>query len=124
LTIATHFQATDDTIECARQSLDAYCIPRDAYTFALDFMVFNVTKHKITQRRLDVSRHDFPYGGMVQGTFDDPKYHKHVIVNGDEKVVGDPEAQLDTTDGILPADNTYTKDGYWPGTNFYPECRD
>jgi ribonuclease Z len=118
LTVATHFQATDDTIESARQSLDAYGIPRDCYTFALDFMVFNVTKDGIRQRRLDVSKHEFPYGFTLGGTPEDPKYYKLVWNEslGMYVKVGDPEAQLDTEDGIPPGCDTYTKDGYWPGS--------
>ena len=115
LTVATHFQATDDTIESARQSLDAYCIPRDWYTFALDFMVFNVTQDTITQRRLDVSRHEYPYGIPVRGSFDDPKYNKP-DPDDPTKVIGDPEKQLDKTGAIEPGPATYDMGGYWPGT--------
>ncbi len=125
LTVATHFQATDDTIELARQSLDAYCIPRDAYTFALDFMVFNVTKDKIKQRRLDVSRHEYPYGFTTAGTPEDPKYHKQVTdQNGNPVIVGDPEAQLLLENQIDDGPETYDAGGYWPGKDYSPQCRD
>jgi ribonuclease Z len=118
LTVATHFQATDDTIESARASLDAFCIPRDCYTFALDFMVFNVTKDRIRQRRLDVSRHEYPYGFAPAGTPEAPKYYKLIWSEqlGAFVKVGDPEAQLDMEDGIPPGSDTYTADGYWPGS--------
>jgi ribonuclease Z len=124
LTVATHFQATDDTIESARTSLDAYCIPRDCYTFALDFMVFNVTKEKICQRRLDVSRHAFPYGYTAPGTPEDPKYFKKVWDPelGMEVIVGDPEAQLLLDDQIEDGPTTYDQGGYWPGENYSPQC--
>lgn len=117
LTVATHFQATDDTIESARRSLDAFDIPPDSYTFALDFMVFNVTRDEIKQRRLDVSRHEYPYGYMTGGTPESPKYFKLVWSEklGHFIKVGDPEAQIDTEDGIPPGPDTYTADGYWPG---------
>ena len=126
LTIATHFQATDDTIESARQSLDAYCIPRDCYTFALDFMVFNVSKDKITQRRLDVSKHEYPYGFATGGTSEDPKYNKLVWNEelGKDIAIGDPEAQLLLDDQIENGPATYDRAGYWPGEEYSPQCRD
>ncbi len=110
LTVATHFQATDDTIESARQSLDAYGIPRDAYTFASDFTVLNVTSEKIRQRRLEVSSFAFaaPCATAPQ-PYDIPKYH-------DENKNGDAEAQIDTTDAIPPGCDTYDENGYWPGS--------
>lgn len=124
LTVATHFQATDDTIESARASLDAYCIPRDSYTFALDFMVFNVTKDSIRQRRLDVSRHEYPYGLVAAGTPEDPKYFKLVWNEslGMDVKVGDPEAQLLLDDQIEDGPNTYDRGGYWPGEDYVPQC--
>jgi ribonuclease Z len=118
LTVATHFQATDDTIASARESLDAYCIPRDCYTFALDFMVFNVTKENICQRRLDVSRHEYPYGFATPGTPEDPKYFKKVM----NVLVGDPEAQLLLEDQIADGPTTYDEGGYWPGEDYSPQC--
>ncbi|OGO33565.1 MAG: hypothetical protein A2W35_14745 [Chloroflexi bacterium RBG_16_57_11] len=125
LTVATHFQATDDTIELARQSLDAYCIPRDVYTFALDFMVFNVTKDVIKQRRLDISRHEYPYGFTLADTPEDPKYNKQVLdPYGNPIAVGDPEAQLLLEDQIDDGPDTYDSAGYWPGEDYSPQCRD
>jgi ribonuclease Z len=118
LTVATHFQATDDTIASARESLDAYCIPRDCYTFALDFMVFNVTKENICQRRLDVSRHEYPYGFATPGTPEDPKYYKKVM----DVVMGDPQAQLLLDDQIADGPTTYDTGGYWPGEDYSPQC--
>ena len=104
LTVATHFQATDDTIACAVASLDAYGIRHDGYTFASDFMQVNVKKTEIRVRRLEVSAHEFPYMGRpVPQTLDDPKYHKHTVdKDGNPIVVGDPEAQLLLTDAIRP----------------------
>lgn len=124
LTVATHFQATDDTIKSACESLDAYCIPRNCYTFALDFMVFNVTKRKIRQRRLDVSRHEYPYGFASGVTPEDPKYYK---LEWNESLgmnvkVGDPHAQLLLDDQIEDGPTTYDKDGYWPGDEYTPKC--
>ena len=126
LTIATHFQATDDTIESVRESLDAYCLPRDYYTFASDFMVFNVTKDKIRQRRLDVSRHEYPYGYLLPGTPEPPKYFKLIWNNNLGKFIpmGDPEAQLLLDEQIEDGPTTYDVAGYWPGEQYNPQCRD
>ena len=124
LTVATHFQATDDTIESARESLDAYCIPRDCYTFALDLMVFNVTKKKIRQRRLDVSRHEYPYGFAAAGSPEDPKYYELECNESAEicRKVGDPEAQLLLDEQIEYGPTTYDRYGYLPGEDFSPQC--
>jgi ribonuclease Z len=113
LTVATHFQATDDTIASAQTTLDAYGIPRQAYTFASDFMVFNVTDNQIRQRRLDVSAHAFPFADVVysQNTTR-PKYW---MLDENGNVVGDPNAQIDNDDWIQPGCDTYDEDGYWPG---------
>ncbi|HEY9122286.1 MAG TPA: twin-arginine translocation signal domain-containing protein [Brevefilum sp.] len=126
LTVATHFQATDDTIESARQSLDAYCIPRDVYTFASDFMVFNITQDEIRQRRLDVSKHEFPYGYLTPGTPEPPKYFKLVWSDQLQRFIpmGDPEAQLLLDDQIDDGPETYEEGGYWPGEDYSPQCRD
>ena len=114
LTVATHFQATDDTIELARESIDGHGVSRDAYTFALDFTVLNVTADSITQRRLDVARHAFPWGGEPTPTpLTVPKYHKETVnAEGETVLVGDPEAQLLLEDAILPGADTYRADGY------------
>jgi ribonuclease Z len=126
LTVATHFQATDDSIESACQSLDAYCLPRDCYTFAADFMVFNVTEDEIRQRRLDVSRHEYPYGYLLPGTPEAPKYFKLVWIEALQRYVplGDPEAQLLLDDQIEDGPATYEEAGYWPGEDYSPQCRD
>lgn len=122
LTVATHFQATDDTIDCARQSLDSHGIPRDWYTFASDFMVVKVTKDEITQYKMRVSRHEYPYGGgPIPQPYDVPKYHTQAVdqdgnplfdVAGNPILIGDPVAQLLLDDAILPGDDTYREDGY------------
>ncbi|MFH1139456.1 MAG: MBL fold metallo-hydrolase [Pseudomonadota bacterium] len=106
LTIATHFQAQDDTIESASESLDRYKIPREAYTFATDLMVFNVTKEAIKQRRAAVSRFAFaaPFK-MYAEPHNPPKYRKD-----DGK--GDPNAQIDNAAWIPFGPDAYNEDGY------------
>ncbi len=112
LTVATHFQAQDDTIQSAQASLDAYNIPRDAYTFASDLMMLNLTKETITQSRADVSRFAFAAQPMMQINDPNvPKYH-------DADRESDPNAQIDNSDWIpytgYPGFNgtTYNKNGY------------
>jgi ribonuclease Z len=116
LTVATHFQAQDDTIASAIKSLDAFHIPRDKYTFAADFMMLNLTTDKsqpVRQRRVDVSR--FSFGAMAQSPLSSsdlnaPKYQQNGRSN--------PDAQIDNTEWIPYTghpDNpliTYDKDGY------------
>ncbi len=106
LTVATHFQAQDDTIESARKSLDRYKIPREAYTFATDFMVFKVTQDAIRQQRALVSRYLFaaPIKRYPE-PYTTPKYHK-------PDGTGDPNAQIDNTDWIAFGPNTYSRDGF------------
>lgn len=111
LTVATHFQAQDDTITSAQQSLDAYNIPRDAYTFAADLMMLNVTKDKIRQSRADVSRYAFA-APLIK--IPDPNTAKYHDTDGNS----DPNAQIDNTDWIPYTgyqdfeETTYDKDGY------------
>lgn len=112
LTVATHFQAQDDTIASAQASLDAYGIPHNDYTFAADFMVLNVTEDTIRQRRMEVSRFAFAAPSEVAPQpYDLPKYHN-------EHNQGDPYLQIEDLNemyGITPGCDTYTADGYKPG---------
>jgi ribonuclease Z len=111
LTVATHFQAQDDTIASAQKSLDANKIPREAYTFAADLMMLNVTKDKIMQSRADVSRFAF---GATPNQYPDPNVPKYHDASGNS----DPNAQIDNTDWIpytgFPGFDgiTYDEDGY------------
>jgi len=106
LTIATHFQAQDDTIASARESLDRYKIPREAYTFAADFMVFNVNHQTIQQHRADVSR--FAFAAPFRFYPEPQNPAKYRRADG----TGDPNAQIDNTDWIQPGPNTYDENGY------------
>jgi hypothetical protein len=74
-------------------------------------MVLNVTKEEIKQRRLEVSRFAFAAPSeTAPQPYDVPKYH-------DENNQGDPEAQIDMTDAIPPGCDTYSVDGYGPGSD-------
>lgn len=116
LTAATHFQAQDDTIQLAKQSIAAYGIPDDKYTFASDFMVLNVKSDKnqpVVQRRADVSK--FAFAGQGQATHGDLNLPKYRNPDGS----GNPYAQIDDTNWIPwtgyygPDDPiTYNENGY------------
>jgi hypothetical protein len=107
LTVATHFQAQNETIYGrpatplepdwigAKTTIDHYVNPDEAkYIFAADFLVLNVTKDAITQRRADVSRYAFAGGGQTaHQDLNVAKYH-------DSDNVGDPNAQIDDSDWI------------------------
>ncbi|MBK8047162.1 MAG: hypothetical protein IPK16_08600 [Anaerolineales bacterium] len=115
LTCATHFQAQDDTVALARQSLDAYNIPRSAYTFPADFMMVNVTSDQKTApvvRRLDVSKYAFAGQGTgVYSSLNRAKYHD-TAGNGDPYQQIDDETWIPYT-GYLGNDKvTYNEDGY------------
>ena len=121
LTIATHFQATDDTIECATISVKDYLRKEygdggswPPFTFASDFVVLRITKETITQLRMPVSRHEYPYGGgPIPQPYETAKYYKQAIdEDGNPILVGDPEAQILLDDAILPGDDTYNENGY------------
>jgi ribonuclease Z len=111
LTILTHFQAQDDTIASAQASLDAYKIPRDAYLFAADLMMLNVTKDKLTPSRADVSHYAFSAPTLQHSDDNEPKYH-------DASGNSDPNAQIDNTDWIPYTNHnnngvtTYNENGY------------
>ncbi len=126
LTVATHFQATDDTIECAIDSVDSYLRKEypsgdlPSYTFASDFTVVKVTGDKVLQYRMPISSHEYPYGGgPIPQPYDIPKYNMQAVdedgnpefdAKGNPILIGDPEAQLLLDDAILAGDNTYSED--------------
>jgi ribonuclease Z len=101
LAVATHFQAEDDTIISAMQSVRNH-YPVGEITFAADLMVINVSAAKITQRRAVVSPYAFyPVTKMVQTNR--PKYWKYKDDTHTDWVM-DPYAQIDTKDQIYPTD--------------------
>ncbi|WP_295400976.1 MBL fold metallo-hydrolase [uncultured Thiocystis sp.] len=74
LAVATHFQAEDDTMVPAFDSLRSWY--HGAVTIAADFMVFNVTKTQIHQRRAAISDYTWipPIAKRVSTKTDTPKY--------------------------------------------------
>ncbi|MDI9570129.1 MAG: MBL fold metallo-hydrolase [Pseudomonadota bacterium] len=103
LAVATHFQATDDTIASATTSVRNH-YPVGDLTFAADFMVLNVTTNNIVLRRAAVNEWAWYPQNKVYPDNNAPKY-------------ASPTAQLDLTDEIpTPKDvfgnDTYRTDGY------------
>jgi len=109
LTVATHFQAADDTIASATKSVREH-YPSGDLTFASDLMVINVSKDKITQRRAVVSDLSFYPVGNLYSDLITPKYH-----NPDG--TGNPTAQVDLSQAVPATDPktgnvNYRTDGY------------
>ena len=94
LAVATHFQATDDTISSALSDIRKWYQQGDV-TIASDTMVLNVTKSKITKRRAVVSNYAWPQANtnIPYQNPNVPAYWK--IDPNTQKSVGDPTAQLD-----------------------------
>jgi ribonuclease Z len=130
LTVATHFQAQDDTIDGdssdtsmspvgARTSIANHGIPNGSYVFAADFMVLQLSTDKtvpVRVRKIVPSHYAFNGLHVVYRTdLNAPKYWMLDPKTG--KKVGDPNAQIDNTDWI-PYSNynnngiiTYNEDG-------------
>lgn len=90
LAVATHFQATDDTIRPALADIRSW-YPSGPVTVATDFLVLNVTRESILQRRAVVSQYAWQSPAQLRKdlALAVPKYH-------DAKTgLGDPYAQLD-----------------------------
>jgi len=94
LTVATHFQAEDDTIFSATQSVRNH-VPTGELTFAADFMVLNVSKERILQRRAVVSPYAFYPVSPPQTNTNSPKYWKWNNPDIKDFAVPDPTAQID-----------------------------
>ena len=123
LTVATHFPVADDTVNCAFNSVLAHCpdLGRlgDKLTWSFDNMVISVTANKIQQFRAVVP--DFGWSPPVDmpAGLNPPKYWTWDSTK--TKQVGDPLAQIDTTN-VIPAEVTdangnvtrvnYRTDGY------------
>lgn len=131
LTVATHFQAADDTVASALKSVlahfrkNALKWPKDI-TWATDLMVINVSKKKITQRKAVISEFAFyPYPEMYSNLIT-PKYWTWKVdeygnlvldANGNPIPVMNPYAQIDTANAIPQTDpdtgeENYREDGY------------
>jgi len=114
LTVATHFQAADDTIDSALKSVRAH-YPVGEITFAADFMVLNVSASAIRIRRAVVSPFAFyPVGKMYQ-----PKPPRYWNWGDEAKTVKVPDAfaQLDMNRAVpsrdpLTQNVNYREDGY------------
>jgi len=109
LAVATHFQATDDTIDSAMQSIREH-YPNGDVTIAADYMVLNVTPDTITQRRAVVSEWAWYPRATLYPDTNVPKYH-----NADGSSA--PTAQVDMSQAIPSTDPAtgnvnYRDDGY------------
>lgn len=109
LAVATHFQATDDTIDSAMQSIRKH-YPEGDVTIGADLMVLNVTKSSITKRRAVVSDWAWYPIAKLYPDLNVPKYH-----NADGSM--NPTAQIDQTDEISPTNpqtgqENYNSNGY------------
>jgi ribonuclease Z len=122
LTVATHFPVSDDTVECAMNSVMQHCNvvqgrdpkPKEdaaRITWSFDLMVITVSKDRVLEQRGVVS--DFEFNFTVQpvpGVRNPAKYR-------DESGNGNPYAQIDESTAIQPCDPTtgacnYRADGY------------
>jgi ribonuclease Z len=111
LTVATHFQAADDTMASALQSVRKH-YPVGDVTFAADFMVFNVTKTKIRQRRAVVSEYAF-YPVAALHPVNTPIYWTYDKATPPNKV-SNPYAQIDQADEVPQKDPVTDKDNWDP----------
>ena len=115
LAVATHFQAADDTIASAMQSVRNH-YPVGEITFASDLMVINVSATKIIQRRAVVSPYAFmPVSPLL--SVNDPKYWIWDDPVLKTKKLMDPYAQIITTEEVPAIDPdtknvNYRTDGY------------
>lgn len=109
LAIATHFQAADDTMASALQSVRNH-YPAGDFTFASDLMVFNVSKTQIRQRKAVVS--DFAFNPAVTPKAANPplywKWDDPVLKTNR---ISDPTAQVDLTDSV-PQEGNWDPSGY------------
>jgi ribonuclease Z len=117
LAVATHFQASDDTISSAMHSVRNH-YPVGEVTFAADLMVITVSENEIRQQRAVVS--DFAY--YPDSPLDKNKTNSPLYWKWDDPVlklnrIPNPTAQIDATKEILPTDPdtgkfNYRTDGY------------
>jgi ribonuclease Z len=118
LAVATHFQAADDTIASAIQSVRNH-YPVGEVTFAADLMVLTVSPTRIRQERAVVS--DFAFYPIspidVNTPTNDPYYWKWHDPTLEDYAVSDPTVQVDLSTNIPPTEPgtnkfNYREDGY------------
>jgi ribonuclease Z len=104
LAVATHFQATDDTVASALSDIRVW-YPKGEVQIASDFLVLNVSKTKIERRQAIVSEYAWPQytpAPSAYGSTGTPKYWMWVDSNDHSKgVTGDPKAQLDPNAPVI-----------------------
>ncbi len=120
LTVATHFQTADDTVDCARNSILLHWPEMQwgqNFIASFDLMALKVTKSSIIQYRSEVP--DFGFSPLVTtpNGLKPPKYWKWgVDSQGNRVKVGDPYAQIETATQIPETDDNgncnYRDDGY------------
>ncbi len=113
LSVVTHFPVSNDTVDCAMRSIRKYVpdvgeLGREV-TFSFDRMVLSAfdDSDRILQRRAEVL--DFgvsPIPQLDPRLAGLPKYHDARTMQGD------PLAQIDTREVILPGPETYCDNGY------------
>ncbi len=106
LAVATHFQATDDTIKSAFDSIRNH-YPKGDVTIAADLMVLTVTANKTTKRKAVVNDYAWYPVADLTDKLAEPKYH-------DDQGNMDPTAQIDLTELIPPGKDANGKPTYDP----------
>jgi ribonuclease Z len=106
LAVATHFQATDDTIKSAFKSIRNH-YPKGDVTMAADLMVLTVTANEITKRKAVVNDYAWYPLAVLTDKLAEPKYHD---IQGNM----DPTAQIDLTELIPPGTDANGKPTYDP----------
>ncbi len=120
LTVATHFQAADDTVACAKNSILLHWPEMQwgqNFIVSFDLMVLKVTRTAITQYQAEVPAFGFSPLIAVPNNLKPPKYWTWgVDSNGNQVKVGDPLAQIDRSTQIPETDANgncnYRDDGY------------
>ncbi len=121
LTVATHFQTADDTVDCAKNSILLHWPDMQwgrNFIVSFDLMVLNVTKTAITQFQSKVPAFGFSPLISVPDNLKPPKYWKWgQDSQGNRVKVGNPLAQIDRSTEIpekdpATGDCNYRDDGY------------
>ncbi len=97
LAVCTHFPATDDTVNAALSDIRLW-YPAGEVTVATDFMVINVSKGGIQQRRAVVSNYAWPNVPLP------PSGTEYAVPKYNDGASSDPLAQLDPDADVIPAE--------------------